>query len=224
MTEDPKALAAALAELEAEKARRIEQKIESGKAVRVQPIVVGAPGSIEAERSRRLAEMSGETREIIFENGTEEGEPIECIVTGVPRAERDPDVTPAPASVPPKTERQPEGVALKVHTVLGAREVSVQHSSRPEPPSESAGAQRHPIKAEVSPTLERDTGFVFLGEFSVEAGQLRVYDMRGRLLGSSPIASGDDPRPLARRILRQKSVGGTGDFWAPLPARRDSFH
>jgi hypothetical protein len=142
----------------------------------------------------------------------------------MPRADRDSDMTPAPAGVPPKTERQSGGVALKVHTVLGAREVSVQHSPRHQPPSEPAGAQRHPIKAEVSPTSERDTGFVFHGEFSVEAGQLRVYDMRGRLLGSSPLAAGDDPCPLARRILRQKSIGGTGDFWAPLPARRDSFH
>jgi hypothetical protein len=213
----------ALEQLELERERRINEKLEKGAAVLKPPTVLGGP-----QDGPRAIEKDDEGREIYRGHRTDEGavEFLDVIITGVPRAGRDPDVASATSSISPtKTAgREPEGIALRAHTTLGERVVSVKLPSRPQPPSEPAGAQRHPIKAEVSPTSERDTGFVFHGEFSIEAGQLRVYNMRGSLLGSSPIASGDDPRPLARRILRQKSVGGTGDFWAPLPARRDSFH
>ena len=56
------------------------------------PIVVGAPGSVNAEKARRLAELraAGETREVIFGFKTaDDSDVVEVIVTGVPRVGRD---------------------------------------------------------------------------------------------------------------------------------------
>jgi hypothetical protein len=39
-------IAAALSELEAEKQRRIDEKVEKGEAVRVLPVVVGLPDGV----------------------------------------------------------------------------------------------------------------------------------------------------------------------------------
>ena len=85
-------LAATIAKLEAEKQSRIEEKIAKGEAVRVLPIVVGSPGSVDTEKARRLAELraGGETREVIFGFKPADGsDASEVIVTGVPRRGRD---------------------------------------------------------------------------------------------------------------------------------------
>src|SRR5215510_12662584 len=72
---------AALTRLEQERERRINEKIESGAAVRLPLLIVaGAPASVDAEsaRERKLEELrrNGEAREIFFEEIT--------IITGVP--------------------------------------------------------------------------------------------------------------------------------------------
>src|SRR5262249_55550790 len=64
--------AAALTRLEQERERRINEKIESGAAVRVLlPIVAGARESVDADRARnrKLEELrrNGETREVYFD-------------------------------------------------------------------------------------------------------------------------------------------------------------
>jgi hypothetical protein len=89
MTDSPK-LEATLEELEAERRRRIDEKIERGEAIRVPAlsIVVGTPDeaddALEDMRARMLAadrEAGGKAREVYFE------EPA-VLVTGVPRAGR----------------------------------------------------------------------------------------------------------------------------------------
>jgi hypothetical protein len=84
----PEQISAAIEQLEAERERRIEEKIEKGEAVPVPPVVVGAPISVDAAIARRLAELraAGEGRKIIF--GLKPGDP-QAIVTGVPRTGRD---------------------------------------------------------------------------------------------------------------------------------------
>jgi hypothetical protein len=86
MLTDPAKLAAALEQLETERRRRIDERVEKGEAVRVPPIVVGAPGSVATKKARRLAELraTGETREVIF--GGVGSDAVEVIITGVPRA------------------------------------------------------------------------------------------------------------------------------------------
>ena len=87
--DDPKKLEAALAQLEAEKQRRIDEKVEKGEAVRVKlNVVVGTEDEVDAavERAwqRKLAELreAGDTRKIYL------SEDDRVIITGVPRANR----------------------------------------------------------------------------------------------------------------------------------------
>jgi hypothetical protein len=77
---------AALERLEAERARRISEKIEKGEAVRMRTLIVGSPESIDAVRARTVAAMraAGEKREVFY------GDPA-VIITGVPRPGREPD-------------------------------------------------------------------------------------------------------------------------------------
>jgi len=85
--DDPKKLKAALEQLEAEKQRRIDAKVEKGEAVRVKlNVVVGTEDEVDAavERAwqRKLAELreAGDTRKIYL------SEDDWVIITGVPRA------------------------------------------------------------------------------------------------------------------------------------------
>ena len=89
MTDSPK-LEATLEQLEAERRRRIDEKIERGEAFRVPAlsVVVGVPdeadGALEDMRARMLAadrEAGGKAREVYLE------EPA-VLITGVPRAGR----------------------------------------------------------------------------------------------------------------------------------------
>jgi hypothetical protein len=91
-------LAAALEQLEIEKQRRLDERVERGEVVRVMldPVVVGHPdtaaAAIEQAKADKLAALraAGEKREVIFAPTLMEGEtePITAIVTGVPRAGR----------------------------------------------------------------------------------------------------------------------------------------
>jgi len=95
--------AAALTRLEQERERRINEKIESGAAVRLPLLIVAdAPASVDAEsaRKRKLEELrrNGETREVFFDEVV--------IITGVPRPGREPDNYTTPnASEPPAVKR-----------------------------------------------------------------------------------------------------------------------
>jgi hypothetical protein len=96
MLSDPDKLEAALAQLEAEKQRRIDEKVDKGEAVRLPSpvVIVGVPqptaGLIERAKAKKIAELraAGEKREIHFD-----ADKPTVIVTGVPRAGRD-DVDP----------------------------------------------------------------------------------------------------------------------------------
>jgi hypothetical protein len=96
-----KIAAAAIERLEAERQRRVEERIAQGKAIRVPLcVVVEDPGQVEAEiesaKADKLAELrkAGETREIVFD------EPM-VIDTGVPRdADFGKDWAPLPPADP----------------------------------------------------------------------------------------------------------------------------
>src|SRR5262249_40464222 len=91
----PVSIKLALEQAEAEKRRRLDEKIGRNEAVRVPVIVVGRPCRVAAEKARRIAALraAGEKREVIFESEpTEDGsEPVSVVITGVPRANRDGD-------------------------------------------------------------------------------------------------------------------------------------
>src|SRR5512132_2860740 len=96
-----KIAAAAIERLEAEKQRRVEEKIAQGTAIRMPLcVVVEDPGQeaaeVESAKADKLAELrkAGETREIIFD------EPM-VIITGVPRgADFGKDWAPLPPTKP----------------------------------------------------------------------------------------------------------------------------
>jgi len=95
-TDDPAKLSAALEQLEAEKRRRIDEKVEKGEVLCVPPIVVGLPDSIEAAKAAEVARLrkAGETREIVFgkpiyDADGREIDRLAAIITGVPRVGRD---------------------------------------------------------------------------------------------------------------------------------------
>jgi len=68
MLTDPETqkLQAALEQLESERQRRIDERIEKGEVVRVLPVVVGLPDGIEAAKAAEVAKLqaAGETREV----------------------------------------------------------------------------------------------------------------------------------------------------------------
>src|SRR5262245_58871217 len=81
--DDPNKLEQALEQLQAERDRGIQAKIEAGEAVRGTPIVVGGPESVEAWK---LHTHDAEGREVLY--GPED---VAYIITGVSRADRDPE-------------------------------------------------------------------------------------------------------------------------------------
>jgi hypothetical protein len=89
MDTESKTVIAAIERLEAEKERRMAEKVERGEAIREELYAVCAgvedtADVLERAKASRIAELraAGEKREIIFD-------PIEVIMTGVPRPGRD---------------------------------------------------------------------------------------------------------------------------------------
>ena len=112
---------------------------------------------------------------------TKEGaiEHLDLIVTGVPRAGRDPELTSAPASTPLTriAERQPEGVALRVSTTLGERDLYMkEHHPRPTPPPDTS--ERRYVRATISPQSEGHPGILIEGTYMLSNGTVQVFDMR----------------------------------------------
>jgi len=155
---------------------------------------------------------------------TKEGaiEHLDLIVTGVPRAGRDPELTSAPISTPLTriAERQPEGVALRVSTTLGERDLYMkEHHPRPTPPPDTS--ERRYVRATISPQSEGHPGILIEGTYMLSNGTVQVFDMRGALLGTEPVQPGDDIEVVARRLLWK---GGAPSFYAPLPYPPESMH
>src|SRR5262245_1062290 len=78
-SDDPDKLAQALEHLESERAKRIEQRIASGDARLLPPLIVGLPETVKPE--------AGIYRGFVKEDGTFERVPF--LLTGVPRVGRD---------------------------------------------------------------------------------------------------------------------------------------
>jgi hypothetical protein len=173
--------AAALERLEAEKKRRIEDKIQSGEAVRMPVLIVGSVSSIAAVKARTLAAMraAGEKREI-FPADAEE-----AIITGVPRPGREPE-----------NYKPPISSELPAPSIFDRR-------SAPRDPREPTAPKQEPsgIEAEwrrVWATVERPSetnpgGAIVEGLYRVEEGMVKVTDLQGRLLGTQPLKPGSAP-------------------------------
>ena len=208
--------------LEAERERRIAERLERGEAVRMPALVVGASASIDAERARRLAELPGETREVIFGEGPlwgEDGRLIrqsyEAIVTGVPRS---PDEAAAVERLVQRAkERGFPGDPLQ------AKAIKAREAPQAPPPPEEPEPERHYVRIEIRPSSENDPGQVLEGRFATIGSLVQVWDLNGKLLGSGAVRPDEDPASVARKILKAKSDCGNS-FYRPLKYPRGSMH
>jgi hypothetical protein len=219
---DDKAIAAAAIErLEAEKQRRLEEKVARGEAVLVPlpcVVVLGVAsdeqaaaevGDVKAREVARLRK-AGETREIIFQ---EPPDKLTAIITGVPRCGRDESFG---GEAPPIAK---EDKAPRIEDFFARRRVNETLSSvdRPMPttpppasarPSEEP-AEFHRIHVHVAPPTEDSPGEVIEGSYALaEDGLLRVYDTDQNLLGTERLKLGEDPARVARQLLRKKQGNG----------------
>jgi hypothetical protein len=221
---DPDKLAAALERLEAERDRRLNERLEKGEAVRAPVIVVGAEVSIDAAHNRMIDRLraAGEKREIVCpqyetqEDG-ELREAIDVIITGVPRAGREPDnYTPPPSVEPPAPyssiydRRSPPtaGRQARVDHVVDDVKPPIE---RTEPPTAPEGKRIWAQTAQ--PSQANPGGSIAEGSYRVEGALLTVEDLRGNLLGRAAVKPGDDVEAMARKILREKKVN---DFYRPI--------
>ena len=195
MFDDPAKIAEALAQLEQERERRINEKIDAGKAIRVPLLATTTTQDLEARKELKRRELNTD-REIIFDTMV--------VNTGVPRAgseERPHVMEKAPAADRPDLEPPPQ-------PIMRAPDI-------PEPKR---------IMATIPPRDERDCGIVFEGAYTVTSGMVHVTDADGRPLGSLPVAIGDDVELIARRLLRDKLGGAHSDFLGPIRYPRISIH
>jgi hypothetical protein len=173
---------AALEQLEAEKERRLQAKIDSGEVISVQTTVVVHPDeSIEDAQARALA------RHPVSDNGRPVHHDFFFVFTGVPRS---PDFGQWEPQVQTASS---EGIVS--HPSEGpAASVEFRAPSRPE--------------TYISVTTRRaddngDPGQIAEAFCSVVDGAVVLRDLEGRHLTSRALLKGDDPLAVARALLRE---------------------
>jgi hypothetical protein len=225
---DARTVIAAIERLEAEQRRRIDEKVERGEAVR-EPLVAGCGGPedaadvLELAKTSRTAELraAGEMREIIFD-------PNSVLCTGVPRPGRDDKyferLNQERAKPEEVREREKEAAAARgIDFHEGSKSYEPEYkpppmSKAPEEPPADALEWRSVWVQVRAPNPDRgDPGEIAEARFAVWQGMVRVEDMQERFIGTEALQAGDDPLPIARRLLREKR--GVDAFWAPLHYR-----
>jgi hypothetical protein len=178
-------LEAALAQLEIERERRHQAKVDSGEMVRARTVVVVGARDDDDE-TRALANLPTTTpdgRAIYYDPND-----IRIVVTGVPRA--DPD-EPAPqqtaseegSSSPPSEEPAGSGGAIL------------------SPPSQPTPAYVRIITSNGDES--GDPGQIVEAWFTIEDGLLTLRDADDKYITSRAMLAGEDPAVLARSLLRE---------------------
>jgi hypothetical protein len=194
---------ALIEELEVERQRRLDEKIERGEAVRPPfgSIVVGVGGAI---KTAVAAHKARDKRELHLDDGA-------VLVTGVPRTGRDDGhEIPTLSSPYPHVPYIPRA---KTDAPLG-----------PTWDVRSVGEWRH-IRAQVRrPDPEKnDPGEIKEGRCRLEGDLLHVEDLEGRRLSLQPLLPGDDIEAAARKVLREKH-NRHGAFYDPIRYSTRTFH
>jgi hypothetical protein len=199
---DPDKLEAALEQLEGEKERRLQARVDSGEVVRqTVEVVVGARDEdTEAATARALANLPTSTsdgRAIHYD--------LQVIVTGVPR--RDPDYG-----------NNEETSSPQVQTISEERNLS----NLSEETAGSGGAILSPpsqptpvyVRVVVSNGGEDDPGAIVEAHYIVEDGCVVLTDLAGKHMASRMLLKNDDPAVLARSLLREREA--STDFNQPI--------
>jgi len=185
---DHNKLDAALERLEAERERRLAEKIDAGEIIEVPLWVVagsqaGACAQVEQAKADKLAELraAGETREVVFD--------VTTVATGVAR--------PGEATGPARKPLSPPYLPTRSPTAEVAEEEVIRED--PQPVIETY------IAVQIGQCQEDDAGAISEGWFSVDNGQVIVTNANGKLVGSHTLLKGEDARVAAKKLLREKS-------------------
>ena len=175
---------AALEQLEAEKARRLQAKIDSGEVVSVQTtVVVGPDESIEDAKARALA------RHPVSDDGRAVHHEFFFVVTGVPR---DPDF--GQWGPQAQTASSEEGIADPPSSEpAGDGRVNLSPPSQPE----------YIFTTTRQATNDGDPGQIAEALWSVDDGAVVLTDLEGRHITGRALLKDEDPLTVARALLRE---------------------
>jgi hypothetical protein len=194
-----------LARLEAEREQRLAERIAAGEIISVPLFIVA--GSANAARARveqakadKLAELraAGDQREVAFA--------VNVVITGVVQHGEAADPASAP-SAPSFASR--EDVAVRPSPPRLA-------PSAPPPDEEEVRADPEPvIETYVQVQVRQchdddDPGEICEGWFSVDGKTVTVTNKSGKYVGSRTMLKGEDPKALAKVLLREKSPESEG--------------
>ena len=208
MSDDPEKIALALKELEQERERRIGDKLQNGTAVR------GSVGRVigVADNKHAAPARDEKGREIFYE--------VDTIITGVPRSGRDTPGLPMQAS----NAQSAEDDLRPDYTSHLKKTYAKPPPPRPKPPAEAVKPpEPGPIQTQVrAPSQDgKDPGEVISGWYDIQVGQngqqqIVVWERSGGApVGRAAYNPGDDPKVIARRLLREKKRGSSG-FYGPI--------
>ena len=215
---------AALEQAEAEKRRRVNERIEKGEALRLPLVVVGRPCRAETEKQRRIAALraDGETREIVFDEAPTGPAPIGVIVTGVPRPARDGE-SPCENCTCSKPESAYPGAAAR-------RELERKHEPAPAPmprpsPELPLPTEWWPFRVQIrAGDGAGDPGQIIEGRYGVVNDLVYVEDDQGKAVGTQRLRPGDNPAGVAQKILREKWRGKSSFYDGPINRPIKTYH
>ena len=181
---DPAKLEAALEQLEIEKARRRQAKIDAGEMVSIQTVVVVAA----ADEDEDLEDATA--RAIAKHPAPDDGRPVHrefaYIITGVPRGDPD-QAEPAPQVQTASSEEGPS------------------HPSTEEPAASGPSCSR-PTYVRViirNGNDDGDPGAIAEAYYTIEDGLVVLRDSDDKHLTSRALLKGQDPLAVARALLRE---------------------
>jgi hypothetical protein len=191
---DHNKLDAALERLEAERERRLAEKIEAGEIIEVPIWVVagsqaGACAQVEQAKADKLAELraAGETREVVFE--------VTTVATGVCKHGEATETKPWKPTAPPFLPRPQRDEVVDV--------VEDEVREAPAPVIETY------VQVQVRQCQDDDDpGQIAEGWYSIDNGQVIVTNATGKYVGSHALLKGEDARMVAKRLLREKAPEG----------------
>ena len=167
--------------LEAEKARRIQAKIDAGECVVQTITVVLHPGEDEEEATARAV-----ARHPAPDDGREVHREFFYIFTGVPRG--------------PDHWKEEDGSPQ-------AAETSAEEPSQPsevEPAaSETACSEPAYVRVTIHNGGEDDPGRIAEGRYTIEDGVVTVRDLDDKYLTARALLKGESPLNVARALLRE---------------------
>jgi hypothetical protein len=195
-------LDAALERLEAERERRLAERIEAGEVVRVPLLMVAGSESeartkVEGAKADKLAELraAGDQREVVFD--------VVFVVTGVVKFG---EATGEPRKPAPRLPSLPTRSPTAECSAVDLRDEVVEEEAvqaDPQPVIETY------VQVQVRQCQDDDDpGEIAEGWFSIDGGVVTVTNARGKYVGSRALLKGEDARVVAKRLLREKVPEG----------------